>query len=119
MGDQSELLEPGLAVGIWVHLSAHTLCVRFSAALVLLLAWAGCNSPASPPTVGRAAPNLGPHVTDVRTEANIVALENEYITDKNSPPPNPTQAAAMKRMEEKKQAEAAKEPEKDTAQTGH
>ena len=77
-----------------------------------LLLTSGCQSP----QVGKGEspkPNLSPQVTDVRTEANMIALENEYIAGKNSPPPRPEQAAAMKRMQEKEQAAKAAKAEKD------
>ena len=90
-----------LAVGIEVHTSVQRFRLVLCGAAALLLA-AGCQAPS--PRVG-AKPNLSPHVTDVQTEATIVQMENDYIAAKNSPPPRPEQAAAMKRMQEKEQAE--------------
>jgi CCR4-NOT transcriptional regulation complex NOT5 subunit len=86
---------------------AHVSIQVFAVALLLA---AGCQSPV--PRVG-AKPNLGPHVTDVQTEATIIQMENDYIAAKNSPPPRPEQAAAMKRMQEKEQAAKAAKAEKE------
>jgi hypothetical protein len=72
----------------------------------------GCETPARNPGTAAAAPVSGPHVPDVRTEALIVQMENQYIADKNSQPTRQHEAEAEKRRKEeetrkREQAEAA------------
>jgi CCR4-NOT transcriptional regulation complex NOT5 subunit len=81
---------------------AHISLQVLAAALLL---GAGCQS--TGPVASSTKPNLSPHVTDVQTEATIIQMENDYIAGKNSPPPRPEQAAAMKRMQEKQEKERA------------
>ena len=87
----------------------------------ILLPAGGCQAPA-PKT--SAKPNFGPPITDVRTEAAIVQMENQYIADKNDQPTHQHEVEAKKRKkaqaqqeqkareqkaaQEKKAAEAAK-----------
>ncbi len=82
----------------------------------ILLALAGCGSPAVPAR-NAAKPNFGPPMTDVRTEANIIQMENEYIAAKNSQPTHQQEAEAEKSEKEAGQ-KAAKEAEEKKAEAG-
>ena len=73
--------------------------------LLILLAVAGCQSP--PPAKNSAKPNFGPPITDVRTEAKIIEMENQYIADKNDQPTHQHEAEA--KAAKKKQAKALQE----------
>ena len=83
----------------------------------------GCQSPQASRDNASGKPNFGPPMMDVRTEAKIVEIENEYIAAKNSQPTHQHEAeakAAKKKQaaqeqkareqaaQEKKAAEAAK-----------
>ncbi len=77
---------------------------------MILLPFAGCQSP-EPGTSAQNSPktNFGPPMQDVRTEAKIVEMENEYIAAKNSQPTHQAEAeaeaeAARKKQEQEKQA---------------
>jgi len=72
-------------------------------ALGLLLV-VGCQAPAKT----SAKPNFGPPLTDVRTEAIIVQMENQYIADKNDQPTRQHEAEAKAAAKKKKAAEAGK-----------
>jgi hypothetical protein len=74
----------------------------------------GCETRADTRDAAAASPS-GPRGPDVRTEALIVQMENQYIADKNSQPTRQHEAEAEKRRKEederKKQAEAQKNAE--------
>ena len=92
-------------------------CLAFAPAFFwtfgLLLA-AGCQSPRDGAPVGTVAQPSLAAVPDVRSEANLVEMENQYIAEKNSQPTHQHEAeakAAKKKAAQQKQAEeqAAKE----------
>lgn len=82
---------------------------------VTLLLLAACESPQVSGTPAAQAPTLQPAVTspDVRTEAAVIEMENQYIAEKNSQPTHQHQAEAEKR---KKAEEEAKRQEERAAQ---
>lgn len=82
-----------------------------------MLSVAGCQSQEGSAEAS-AKPNFGPPTQDVRTEANAIAIENEYNAAKNSQPTHhaEAQAEAAKKAKEKQDKEkAATEPEKPTS----
>jgi hypothetical protein len=95
-----------------------------AAAFALLLAATACQAPrpqASQGKAGVAMPTLA-HSPDVRTEAKIVEMENQYIADKNDQPTRQHEAEA--KAAKKKQAEtlaqevASQQEAKKGAETG-
>lgn len=85
---------------------------------VILLAVTACQSPGgSAPAQASTKPNFGPPMQDVRTEAKIIEMENEYNAAKNSQPTH--QAEAAKKAQEKQAKEnAAKEAEQANPEPG-
>jgi hypothetical protein len=75
-----------------------------------LLGLTGCPTPGAKPVSDAAKPNLGPSMTDTRTEAVIQQMEIDYIAAKNSRPTNQHIAEAEK-AKEQAEAEAAKKAE--------
>jgi hypothetical protein len=70
----------------------------------------GCLS--GTPAQTSTKPNFGPPMQDVRTEAKIVEMENEYNAAKNSQPTHQAEAqadAARKAKEKEAKAKAAQE----------
>lgn len=81
-------------------------CHLSPAALALLLAATACQAPQPPASQGKAGvvmPTLA-RTPDVRTEATIIQMENQYIADKNDQPTRQHEAEA--KAAKKKQAEA-------------
>ena len=75
------------------------LVVSFACLLLL----GGCQAP----TRNSTKPNFGPAAPDVRTEAVIIQMENQYIADKNDQPTRQHEAEA--KAAKKKQAKALQE----------
>jgi hypothetical protein len=77
----------------------------------------GCASSTATNGTAAAAPvTAGPQVPDVRTEAALIRMENQYIADKNSQPTHQHEAEAEKRKKEeeemkRQQAEAQQKAE--------
>lgn len=84
--------------------------------VLIFLSVAGCRSPeGNAPTQASAKPNFGPPMQDVRTEAKIIEMENEYNAAKNSRPTHQAEAqaeAAKKAQEKQAKEKAARDTEK-------
>ena len=77
------------------------------------LSVAGCQS--GTPTQTSTKPNFGPPMQDVRTEAKIIEMENEYNAAKNSRPTHQAEVqaeAAKKAKEQQAKEKAAQEATK-------
>jgi len=75
-------------------------------AMMILFGFAGCESSGRNEQAS-TKPNFGPPMQDVRTEAKIIEMENEYNAAKNSQPTHQAEAqaeAAKKKREQEKQA---------------
>lgn len=75
---------------------------------MILTSLTGCQSSGSKPSAQTSAPpNFGPPIQDVRIEAKIAEMENEYNAAKNSQPTHQAEAqaeAARKKRDQEKQA---------------
>jgi hypothetical protein len=110
-----------VAVDIGVHACLHAIRSRLLTigGAVILLSIAGCQSPAKN---AAAVPNSGPSAPDVRTQAVIIQMENQYVTDKNDQPTHQheVEAEAAKKAAEEKAQKAAEQAaqEKQAADAG-
>ena len=75
-----------------------------------VLSQVGCQSSGNGAQAS-AKPNFGPPIQDVRTEAKIVEMENDYTAAKNSQPTHQAEAAKKAKQQQDKE-KAAKEAEK-------
>ena len=91
----------------------YFLLVLLISGAAISLSVVGCQS--GTPAQTSTKPNFGPPMQDVRTEAKIVEMENEYNAAKNSQPTHQAEAqaeAARKAKEKEAKEKAAQEAAK-------